>query len=103
MIDHTYVYEGVSYKRTAKNIAFRQLEYDPNRRFFLVGSNVNEYNFHSGWGLATLPTSKTEIEQNYSEKITTLYNEFAFHLERELGRAPVFYVERGTKGVTHVI
>ena len=69
-----------------------------NLRFFIVGSNVNRFNFHSGWYLATFITSLEEYCNRYYclKTLDTLkkrYNEFNFYLDPELGRYPVYYVE----------
>lgn len=85
MRKHEYKFEGKVFKRTAKNHAYKLIE--QGKQYFLVGANVNDFHFHSGWHLATFPT-KSDIEE--AEK---MYNGFACYLERELGRYPIFYVE----------
>ena len=101
IMKHTYIYKGSAYKRTPKNIALKQIEENIERKFFLVGSNVNQFHFHGGWFLAMPPTCFREVVDNDNpyihdtgiESVKRYYNNFAYYLERELGRYPVFYIE----------
>lgn len=85
MRDHSYKYEGRTYKRTRKDKALRLIR--EGKYYFLVGANVNDFHFHGGWHLATFPKTS-----DGSEAIETL-NAFNFYLDPELGKYPVFYVE----------
>lgn len=88
-----YKYNGITYKRTRKDIAFKQLTNDPARMFFIVGCNVNDMHFHAGWLLATHPTCLNELKDKYNASLEHYFNHFSFYLEPELGRYPVIYVE----------
>ena len=96
--NHTYSYEGRTYKRASRTSAFWQLLTNPDRHFFLVGDNVHEHHFHTNWHLATFSKTIKEFKEYHpystnEEILKYLYNNFAFYLSRELGRYPIFYVE----------
>ena len=97
-----YKYKGISFKPVKKDIAEKMIIANPNRKFFMVGSNVNQFHFHKGWHLAThidslLEFSKrheSELNDNdFSEGLKKSYNAMSFYLDPELGRYPIYYVE----------
>jgi hypothetical protein len=104
MRDHVYQYEGKSFKRTRKDIALKAIE--KGKSFFIVGCNVNPFHFHKGWFIAShvkmlKPFSSSREQHRFDfsdltsiEDVKRLYNSFAYHLDSELGRYPVFYVEQ---------
>lgn len=100
MINHTYIYNGIRYKRTKKDVAERKILADPKKRFFLVGNRVGDIHFHKGWCLATIPenlfTVRTHVQGILDDDILlrSEFNSFNFYLDPELGRYPVYYVQQ---------
>ena len=97
-----YKYRGISFKPVKKDVAEKMIIANPNRKFFMVGSNVNQFHFHQGWFLATNVDNLFEFIERHSSEIGLAdfskglkksYNAMSFYLEPELGRYPIYYVE----------
>ena len=54
----------------------------------IVGSDVNDHHFFSGWSLATVPSAEALESQTFQQGV----NAFEFYLEPELGRHASFFV-----------
>jgi len=105
-----YTYKGVTYKATKKDVAQKAIQSNFKLRYFLVGSNVNQSHFHTGWFLATHPQSvegilkeRDGMDTDIPHAIKNLYNSFNFYLESELGRYPMYYVEQPMKLYNYLI
>mgnify|MGYP001419199722 CR=1 FL=1 len=97
-----YKYKGISFKPVKKDVAEKMIIANPNRKFFMVGSNVNQFHFHKGWFLATHIDTLLVFNKRHSFEIDNedffkgfkkSYNAMSFYLEPELGRYPIYYVE----------
>lgn len=97
-----YSFNGINYIRTPKNVAQKRIANNDNLKYFLVGSNVNTHHFHSGWTLAAHPKKLDSLtlalfaspNDTKLDVLTKEYNSFKFNLDNELGRYPVYYVEK---------
>ena len=84
---HLFKHEGVIYKRYSIRHASQKLAKNPSLKWFLVGSNINEFHFFSGWNLAYISSDGAR-----EAGILQLAKEFGYYLEPELGRS-IAYVE----------
>ena len=89
MIKDIYQHDGITYKRTNKATALKLIQH--GRMFFLVGSKVNQYNFHSGCSFATSPRSFGEDFQTL-EEINEIKKTLESDMYTYLGKYAVFYV-----------
>ena len=88
--------DGTRYIRTKKDSAEKAIKANPELKYFLVGSNTNSFHFHGGWHLAHWPQSlrSNRARLGYDYNLEMAYKQFAYYLEPELGRYPVYYVEQ---------
>ena len=86
------IHNGITFQRTAKNVALRRIAANGALKFFIVGCNVNARNFFHNWMLASSVMTREHLDNEYC-KVQDFYNSFAFYLEPELGRYPIFYIE----------
>lgn len=84
---HTITHDGITYRRISVYLAAKALAKDPTLRWFVIGSNINEFHFFSGWQLAHIPShDMREAGIAYCAQQWDWYN------DRALGRA-IAYLE----------
>lgn len=74
------------YKRITKTAA-RKL-FNEGKEVIIVGNNVNDFHFFSGWNLAHT-FKKDEDHQDFDSYV----NSFEFYLEPELGKYAAFFIK----------
>lgn len=77
---------STKYKRIDKREARKR--FNRGEVIIVVGDNVNDYHFFSGWHLAQR-IEKTEDRNDFDSWI----NNFEFYLEPELGKRAAFFTD----------
>ena len=100
MRNDTYIFNGVNYKATRKDVAQKAIQENPTRKYFLVGDKVSQAHFHAGWHIASHPQTINDIledrkgmETDIPKCIQNQYNSFNYYLDPELGKYPLYYVQ----------